>query len=110
MSAERASVPTVQAIMKELESLGTEQTRKTFARHGATGGKLFGVRVGDLKKVQKFYTERLGFEVTDYYRGRGVFLRCRTPGGHHNLFFLGDESGMNSLNHLAFGVAEARQV
>ena len=66
--------------------------------------------VGDLKKVQKFYTDRLGFEVTDYYRGRGVFLRCKTPGGHHNLFFLGDENGKNSLNHLAFGVADIHEL
>ena len=66
--------------------------------------------VGDLKKVQKFYTDRLGFEVTDYYRGRGVFLRCKTPGGHHNLFFLGDENGKNSFNHLAFGVADTHEL
>ena len=46
-------MPTVDTIMKELESLGSEQTRKTFARHGAPEGKMFGVRVGDLKKVQK---------------------------------------------------------
>ena len=66
--------------------------------------------VADLKKVQKFYIDRLGFEVSDYYRGRGVFLRCRTPGGHHNLFFLGDESGKNALNHLAFGVADIHEL
>ena len=46
-------MPTVQAIMKKLESLGTEQTRKTFARHGADEKRMFGVRVGDLKTVLK---------------------------------------------------------
>jgi 3-methyladenine DNA glycosylase AlkD len=39
-------------IMKELEKLGTEQTRKTFARHGAPAN-LYGVKVGDLKTVAK---------------------------------------------------------
>jgi len=46
-------MPTVQSIMKELESLGSEQTRKTFQRHGAQSDKLFGVKVGDMKKVMK---------------------------------------------------------
>jgi hypothetical protein len=46
-------VSNLRAVMKELESLGSEQTRKIFARHGATSDKLFGVKVGDLKKVVK---------------------------------------------------------
>ncbi|MBJ6364038.1 DNA alkylation repair protein [Paenibacillus sp. GCM10012307] len=37
-------------IMDELEKLGDEQTKKTFIRHGAQE-PLFGVRVGDLKKL-----------------------------------------------------------
>lgn len=40
-------------IMKQLEELGTEQTKKTFMRHGAQE-PLFGVKVGDLKKLVKF--------------------------------------------------------
>ena len=44
---------TVSKIMKELESLGSEQVRKTHASHGAPEGKTFGVRVSDLKKVMK---------------------------------------------------------
>ncbi|MGJ7911299.1 DNA alkylation repair protein [Neobacillus sp. LXY-1] len=39
-------------IMTKLEELGTEQTRKTFMNHGAKGS-LFGVKVGDLKKLVK---------------------------------------------------------
>ena len=38
--------------MKTLESLGTEQTRKTWARHGAVG-PMFGVLFADLKKLMK---------------------------------------------------------
>lgn len=43
---------TVEAIMKLLESIGTEQTKRTFMRHGAQE-PLFGVKIGDLKKLVK---------------------------------------------------------
>jgi 3-methyladenine DNA glycosylase AlkD len=38
--------------MKELEALGSEQTRKTWHRHGAVE-PMFGVKFGDLAKLQK---------------------------------------------------------
>jgi 3-methyladenine DNA glycosylase AlkD len=38
--------------MKELEALGSEQTRKTWHRHGAAE-PMFGVKFGDLTKLQK---------------------------------------------------------
>lgn len=44
---------TIEEIMIKLEQLGTEQTKKTHIRHGATE-PLFGVKVGDLKKLVKF--------------------------------------------------------
>ena len=44
---------TVRQIMQQLKKLGTEQTRKTFQRHGAHSDRMFGVRVGDLKGVAK---------------------------------------------------------
>jgi 3-methyladenine DNA glycosylase AlkD len=43
---------TVAEILKELESLGNEQTRKTYARHGMTGN-ILGVRYGDMEKIVK---------------------------------------------------------
>ncbi|MEW9502881.1 DNA alkylation repair protein [Jeotgalibacillus marinus] len=43
---------TVEEMMKTLESLGSEQTRKTYFRHGAKE-PVFGVKVGDLKKLVK---------------------------------------------------------
>jgi len=43
---------TVDGIMRELAALGSEQTRRTFARHGISSDT-FGVKVGDLKKVAK---------------------------------------------------------
>jgi 3-methyladenine DNA glycosylase AlkD len=44
---------TVAEVMAELEKLGSEQTRKTFARHGAPVDQMFGVKVGDLKTIVK---------------------------------------------------------
>lgn len=43
---------TLDETMKLLESKGSEQTRKTFRRHGAPES-MFGVKVGDLKPIAK---------------------------------------------------------
>ncbi|MCM3570146.1 DNA alkylation repair protein [Neobacillus mesonae] len=43
----------VEEIMEKLAELGSEQTKKTFINHGASGS-LFGVKVGDLKKLVKY--------------------------------------------------------
>jgi len=43
---------TVGQVMSALKKAGTEQTRKTFARHGAPEN-FFGVKVGDLKVIAK---------------------------------------------------------
>lgn len=43
---------TVKSVLTELKAAGTEQTRKTFARHGAPDDS-FGVKVADLKKIAK---------------------------------------------------------
>jgi catechol 2,3-dioxygenase-like lactoylglutathione lyase family enzyme len=47
-----------------------------------------------------FYTERLGFMVSDTLRRAGAFLRCSPD--HHNLFLL--RHRRTGLNHLSFGV------
>ena len=43
---------TFEEVMAELEAYGNEQTKKTFLNHGAAE-PLFGVRVGDMKKILK---------------------------------------------------------
>lgn len=43
----------IENVMSQLEQLGTEQTKKTFMRHGASE-PLFGVKIGDLKKLVKY--------------------------------------------------------
>ena len=44
---------TVDEVMFELKRLGSEQTRKTFARHGAPIEQMYGVKVGDMKTIVK---------------------------------------------------------
>ncbi|WP_433744426.1 DNA alkylation repair protein [Falsibacillus pallidus] len=42
----------LQEVMEKLEAMGSEQTKKTFMRHGAAE-PLFGVKIGDMKKLVK---------------------------------------------------------
>src|SRR5205809_1412622 len=43
---------TTEQIMKELEKKGSESIRKIFKNHG-NSGPMYGVKVGDLKVIQK---------------------------------------------------------
>ncbi len=43
---------TAEAILQELQQMGSEQTKKTFLRHGARE-PFFGVKVGDMKTIVK---------------------------------------------------------
>jgi len=43
---------TKEEVLAELEEFGSEQTKKTFRRHGAKE-PFFGVKVGDMKKIVK---------------------------------------------------------
>jgi 3-methyladenine DNA glycosylase AlkD len=43
---------TFQEVMTELQALGSEQTKRTFLKHGAIE-PFFGVKVGDMKKMLK---------------------------------------------------------
>lgn len=44
---------TLEEVMAELQAKGTEQTKKTFAKHGAPIDKMFGVKVSDMKVILK---------------------------------------------------------
>jgi 3-methyladenine DNA glycosylase AlkD len=46
-------MPTAQTILEDLKSKGSEQTRKTYVRHGIPAEKTFGVSVADLKGIEK---------------------------------------------------------
>jgi catechol 2,3-dioxygenase-like lactoylglutathione lyase family enzyme len=58
--------------------------------------------VPNIDAAVKFYTERLGFRVTDISRGFGVFMRCDGRHEHHNLFLPKAEEVY--FHHISFGV------
>ncbi|MBN9486996.1 MAG: VOC family protein [Alphaproteobacteria bacterium] len=71
--------------------------------------------VADLERSRRFYTEVLGFKVSDVYPGSMmpggmIFLRCN--GDHHCLALVGgkDEANDKSLHHLAFELATLDEV
>ncbi|MEE8333095.1 MAG: VOC family protein [Alphaproteobacteria bacterium] len=66
--------------------------------------------VPDQKAMERFYVKRLGFVVSDYYSGRGVFLRTAPRSVHHAMFFLEDEAGQTRINHIGFGVRDLHEM
>ena len=64
----------------------------------------------DLAKTQAFYIEKVGFHLSDAYRERGAFLRCRGEGFHHDLFLLSIPNKPAGLNHVAFVVRDIHEV
>jgi catechol 2,3-dioxygenase len=74
------------------------------------------VFVSDIERSRKFYTEVLGFKVSDQYPGSMVpggmvFLRCN--GDHHCLALVGgkgEEPNGKSLHHIAFELATLDEV
>jgi len=63
----------------------------------------------DFAAMRAFYIDALGFTLSDEYPGHGAFLRCTTPGEHHNLFLL-NRPGKPGVNHVAFTLADIHQV
>ncbi len=67
------------------------------------------VFANDFAAMRAFYTEKLGFSISDEYPGHGVFTRCQKVGEHHNLFIL-NRPGKPGINHVAFTVADIHEV
>lgn len=74
------------------------------------------LNVADVERSTKFYTEVMGFKVSDVYTdeiapGGMVFFRCN--GDHHGIAVVGsmpNESPAIELNHVAFEVATLDEV
>jgi catechol 2,3-dioxygenase-like lactoylglutathione lyase family enzyme len=67
------------------------------------------VFANDFAAMRAFYTEKLGFAISDEYPGHGVFMRCQKVGDHHNLFVL-NRPGKPGVNHVAFTVTDIHEV
>jgi catechol 2,3-dioxygenase-like lactoylglutathione lyase family enzyme len=83
-------------------------------RIGKLGHVVLNVR--DVDRSVRFYTQVLGFEISDLYPeemvpGGMAFLRCNPD--HHGVALVGSRKGINEnieLNHLAFEVATLDEV
>ncbi|HZL96502.1 MAG TPA: VOC family protein, partial [Vicinamibacterales bacterium] len=60
-------------------------------------------------KEVPFYTERLGFIVSDCYPGRGYFLRGGASNHHHDLFLL-NVGKKRGFHHLAFELGSIHEL
>jgi catechol 2,3-dioxygenase-like lactoylglutathione lyase family enzyme len=63
-------------------------------------------RVLDVQKVAKFYSDVLGFKVSDWRGDYFVFMRCNTD--HHTVNFITDEK--QQLHHIAFEVVDWAEI
>jgi catechol 2,3-dioxygenase-like lactoylglutathione lyase family enzyme len=63
-------------------------------------------RVKDVQQVVKFYSEVLGFQVSDWRGDYFVFMRCNTD--HHTVNFVIDEKPQ--LHHIAFEVIDWSEI
>ena len=61
------------------------------------------IETDNIEDCEKFY-KNLGFVVSDRLKGRGVFLRCKSNSGHHDLFLVDSEKV--KLNHIAFTMTD----
>ena len=66
--------------------------------------------VPDLDAARDFYTKRLGFRVTDTFRGRSCFLRADGSNDHHNLFLIKRENAPGGLHHIEFHVSDFNEI
>lgn len=66
--------------------------------------------VGDaIEDAVAFYTERLGFIVSDCYPGRGYFLRASASHHHHDLFLL-NVGPKRGFHHVAFELGSIHEL
>jgi catechol 2,3-dioxygenase-like lactoylglutathione lyase family enzyme len=65
--------------------------------------------IDEVDKIVPFYTERLGFIVSDCYPGRGYFLRGGASNHHHDLFLInvGKRPG---FHHVAFELGSIHEL
>ena len=66
--------------------------------------------VPDLAKTRDFYMQRLGFRLTDSYRGRSCFLRAPGSNDHHNLFLIERPDQPPALHHIECHVTDFNEV
>jgi catechol 2,3-dioxygenase-like lactoylglutathione lyase family enzyme len=70
----------------------------------------------DVDQVRDFYTQRLGFRVTDIQKGIGLYIRCGRSTNHHNMALASADlplfgfSGKFEFHHINFGVTDIDEI
>jgi catechol 2,3-dioxygenase-like lactoylglutathione lyase family enzyme len=65
--------------------------------------------IDEIDTAVAFYTERLGFIVSDCYPGRGYFMRGGASQHHHDLFLL-NVGGKRGFHHVAFELGSIHEL
>lgn len=66
--------------------------------------------VPDIEKAEAFYTNRLGFKLTDKFVGMGPFLRPAGTFEHHTLFFIQTPPHLQGCEHFTFHMGGPTEV
>jgi catechol 2,3-dioxygenase-like lactoylglutathione lyase family enzyme len=66
--------------------------------------------VPDPDKAEPFYTQRLGFRVTDRFIGMGPFLRPQGTLDHHTMFFIKTPPHLQGCEHFTFHMGGPTEV
>ena len=66
--------------------------------------------VPDIEKAERFYTDRLGFRVSDRFVGMGPFLRPAGTADHHTLFFINTPPQIQGCEHFTFHMGGPSEV
>lgn len=70
----------------------------------------------DFQKSFDFFRDRLGFCMTDYQEGYGIYARCDGANNHHNIFFLNahlpipGHDSQARFHHANFGVTDIDEI
>ena len=59
----------------------------------------------DFEATRSFFTEGLGFKISDHIKGAGTFMRCSTD--HHNILVL--QAPVSFLHHTSWEVDDVRR-
>lgn len=107
----------------DIEGLQSEEMRKLRETRPPNGLPFNITKIGhvvlmvtDIERSVTFYTQVLGFEISDVYPesmvpGRMIFMRCNPD--HHGIALVGGAGGESAnieLHHLAFEVATLDEV
>ena len=86
-----------------------EKTQEHRTRPYRIGHVVYNFPVEFREKAVSFYTDRLGFRLTDAVTGMGDFMQCDGSTYHHN-WFLSHRGDRTKFNHVAFEVKDLEQI